>query len=50
MKNLKIKLTLLSLIFIASCSDDFVNVDSEDANSEDFFNSEADYQSALIGA
>ena len=50
MKNLKIKLTLLSLIFVASCSDDFVNVDSEDANSEDFFNSEADYQSALIGA
>jgi hypothetical protein len=50
MKNLKLKFILLSLIFVASCSDDFVNVDSEDANSEDFFNSEADYQSALIGA
>ena len=32
------------------CSDDFVDVASEDENSEDFFNSEEDYQSALIGA
>jgi hypothetical protein len=35
---------------LLSCSDDFVNVNSEDENSENFFNSEADYQSALIGA
>ncbi|MFC3875886.1 RagB/SusD family nutrient uptake outer membrane protein [Winogradskyella maritima] len=32
------------------CSDDFVDVASQDQNSEDFFNSEAEYQSALIGA
>ncbi|WP_282143743.1 RagB/SusD family nutrient uptake outer membrane protein [Cellulophaga baltica] len=37
-------------IFSISCSDDFVNVESEDENSEDFFNSEEDYQSALTGA
>lgn len=35
---------------ITSCSDDFVDINSEDENSEDFFNSEADYQNALIGA
>jgi len=50
MKNLKIKFLLLSLIFVSSCSDDFVDVESEDVNSEDFFNSEADYQNALIAA
>ena len=33
-----------------SCSDDFVFVDSENENSEDFFNSEEDYQNALIAA
>ncbi|MBQ4822351.1 RagB/SusD family nutrient uptake outer membrane protein [Aquimarina sp. MMG016] len=41
---------LLIFIGITSCSDDFVDVASEDENSEDFFNSEEDYQSALIGA
>lgn len=33
-----------------SCSDDFVDVESEDENSEDFFNTEEDYNDALIGA
>lgn len=33
-----------------SCSDSFVDVDSFDEDSENFFNSEEDYQSALIGA
>ncbi|MEA1784522.1 RagB/SusD family nutrient uptake outer membrane protein [Arenibacter sp. GZD96] len=33
-----------------SCSDDFVDVDSFNEDSESFFNSEADYQDALIGA
>ena len=51
MKNYKIKLiftaTLLSLM---SCSDDFVEVDSPDENSENYFNSEEDYQNALVGA
>ena len=48
MKNFKIKLFLISLIVVCSCSDDFVNVESEDENSENFFNSEQDYQDALI--
>jgi hypothetical protein len=38
------------LVISISCSDDFVNVESDDENSEDFFNSEEDYQSALTGA
>lgn len=52
----KMKYNIQSIIFfvllvtIISCSDDFVDVASEDENSEDFFNSEEDYQSALIGA
>ncbi len=33
-----------------ACSDEFVDVDSQDENSEDFFNSEDDYQNALIAA
>jgi len=40
---------ILMTVFI-SCSDDFVDVASEDENSEDFFNNEEDYQNALIGA
>lgn len=38
------------LISIASCSDDFIDVDPNDENSEDFFNSEQDYQDALVAA
>ncbi|TWO34027.1 RagB/SusD family nutrient uptake outer membrane protein [Seonamhaeicola sediminis] len=50
MKNLKyIYFTLLFLI-VFSCSDDFVDVASEDENSEEFFNSENDYQLALVAA
>ena len=33
-----------------SCSDDFIDVTSEDTSSENFFQTEDDYQSALIGA
>lgn len=40
----------LLLVSLGSCSDDFVDVESEDENSENFFNSEEDYQNALIGA
>ncbi len=47
--KLKIILAICAISF-ASCSDDFVDVESKDQNSENFFNSEADYQSALIGA
>lgn len=38
--------TVISL----SCSDDFVNINSDDPNSENYFNTEQDYQDALIGA
>lgn len=51
MKKFTVKYILLLSVFIAfSCSDDFVDVDPEAENSEDFFNTEADYQNALIGA
>jgi hypothetical protein len=40
----------LASTLLLSCSDDFVNVNSEDENSENFFNTEEDYQNALIGA
>nr|WP_035085129.1 RagB/SusD family nutrient uptake outer membrane protein [Aquimarina latercula] len=49
--NIKLVVVFLALFtIIFSCSDDFVDVASEDENSEDFFNSEEDYQNALIGA
>lgn len=44
------KYLIFLLLAISSCSDDFVDVESEDANSENFFNTEEDYQNALIGA
>jgi hypothetical protein len=50
MKNLKITYIFLALFVMASCSDDFVDVASNNENSEDYFNSEQDYQDALISA
>ncbi|MDU8885664.1 RagB/SusD family nutrient uptake outer membrane protein [Yeosuana sp. MJ-SS3] len=50
MKNLKIVNILVALLMLLSCSDDFVYVDSEDQNSETFFNTEEDYQLALVAA
>jgi len=43
------------LLFVAAagfnaCSEDYVEVVSEDANSENFFNTQADYENALIAA
>ncbi len=35
---------------VISCGDDFVDVESFDEDSENFFNSEEDYQNALIAA
>ena len=32
------------------CGDDFIDVPSKDQNSEEFFNSQEDYEDALIGA
>ncbi|MEH6658548.1 RagB/SusD family nutrient uptake outer membrane protein [Leeuwenhoekiella marinoflava] len=53
MKKIKIHLgfiaMLASAVFVA-CGDDFVEVDPINENSEDFFNSEEDYQEALVGA
>lgn len=39
-----------ALSIITACSEDYVDVDSEDPNSETFFNSQEDYENALIGA
>ncbi|MFC0603881.1 RagB/SusD family nutrient uptake outer membrane protein [Winogradskyella pulchriflava] len=50
MKKLKIILVFITLVVMASCSDDFVDVESNNENSEDYFNSEEDYQQALIAA
>lgn len=46
----KISILLIIVCFTISCSDDFVDVQSSAENSEDYFNSEEDYQNALIGA
>jgi hypothetical protein len=51
MKNLNIKyLVILILLLNTSCSDDFVDVNSSVENSEDYFNTQGDYEKALIGA
>jgi hypothetical protein len=48
--NIKIIAVILGLLTFQACSDDFVDVESQDPNSEDFFNTEEDYQDALVGA
>jgi tetratricopeptide (TPR) repeat protein len=45
----RIIFTLIAFITI-SCSDDFVEVTSENESADNYFNSEEDYQLALIGA
>ena len=53
MKKYNIQLTFLSLlaaVLMVACGDDFVEVEPINENSEDFFNSEEDYQDALVGA
>jgi tetratricopeptide (TPR) repeat protein len=50
-KKIVLNFLFAALVLLAvSCSDDFIDVDSNDENSEDYFNSEQDYQDALIGA
>ncbi|WP_088341678.1 RagB/SusD family nutrient uptake outer membrane protein [Robiginitalea sediminis] len=49
-KHLKTLLGLLLATLWIACSDDFVDVDSFDEDSENFFNSEEDYEQALISA
>ena len=49
--NLPAILLILGVFFsTSSCSDDFVEINPEDENVDTFFNSEAEYQDALIGA
>ncbi|RKS55555.1 putative outer membrane starch-binding protein [Gillisia mitskevichiae] len=48
LKN-RIIFTLVAFMAI-SCSDDFVNVTSENESADNYFNSEEEYQQALIGA
>jgi len=48
LKN-RIIFTLVAFIAI-SCSDDFVDVTSENESADNYFNSEEEYQQALIGA
>ncbi len=52
MKNIKTKNILILFAFLAmfSCADSFIDVASPDENSEDFFNTEQDYQDALVAA
>ncbi|WP_438961124.1 RagB/SusD family nutrient uptake outer membrane protein [Nonlabens sp.] len=51
MKLYKIYILLFFVALgINSCSEDYLDVESEDPNSENFFNSQEDYESALIGA
>lgn len=52
MKNFKTTNILICFAFLAmfSCADSFIDVPAQDPNSADFFNSEADYQKALIAA
>ncbi|MFT6197532.1 MAG: hypothetical protein ACJAXY_001870 [Nonlabens sp.] len=51
MKIYKIYMLLfVAAIGLNACSDDYVDVASEDPNSENFFNSQADYENALIAA
>ena len=48
--NIKILSAIIIIMLSYSCSDDFVDVKSNSENSEEFFNSEEDYQNALTGA
>ncbi|AGC76660.1 putative outer membrane starch-binding protein [Nonlabens dokdonensis] len=47
------KVYILLFVFVVAfnaCSEDYIEVVSEDPNSENFFNSQEDYESALVGA
>lgn len=43
-------LLFFAALVINSCTEDYLDIVSEDSNSEDFFNSQEDYESALVGA
>lgn len=46
------RISLIAMVssLIISCSDDFIDVPSNDPNSEEYFTSEEDYQNALLAA
>ncbi len=48
--NIRAIAVFLGLMTFLACSDEFIDVESPDPNSEDFFNTEEDYQDALVGA
>lgn len=50
MKNLKLVYVFFALCVVMSCSDDFLEVVPLDADSENYFNTEEEYQLALTGA
>lgn len=53
MKKINIKIIVIVILILGlnySCSDDFVDVKPTSENSEDFFNTQQDYENALIGA
>ena len=50
MKRTFIILFGLTLLYVVGCSDDFVEVEPDGFNDSDFFNSQEEYESALIGA
>lgn len=50
MKRTLIILFGLTLLYVVGCSDDFVEVEPDGFNDSDFFNSQEEYESALIGA
>ena len=53
MKKINIKILLVFILLLTinyACSDNFVDVKPTSENSEDFFNTQEDYENALIGA
>ena len=52
MKNFKFKISIAFFVFLflISCSDDFVRVAPNNVDTENYFNSEEEYDSALVGA
>ncbi|AZQ44908.1 RagB/SusD family nutrient uptake outer membrane protein [Nonlabens ponticola] len=50
MMKYRFLILFIAALGFAACEDDYLDVESQDENSEDFFNSEEDYQSALVAA
>jgi hypothetical protein len=52
MKNFKYKLSITFFVFsfLVACTDDFVRVNPNNVDTENYFNSEEEYESALVGA